>query len=335
MSAPVRVDRGTGAQRAVARVTLDRPARRNALDGETIDALGAAFGSLAGEPADSLRAVVLAGEGSVFCAGADVAWMRATIGLSREANEADGHRLAEMLAAIDACPVPVIARVHGAALGGGAGLCAVADVVVADAGTRFGFPEVRLGLVPATIAPYVVRRIGEGAARALFATGERIDAAEARRIGLVHRVVDGSGGLGVLDTGLGALDAAVEETLAAILAGGPEAVRAAKALVRDVAGRPAGDAGLRAVTARLLAERRASAEAREGLAAFDARRPAGWVPAADEGADPGTGAPIRAPAPTPSHEDPVHREPWGDRPADRRDGDPAGYRRRGPDTRRA
>lgn len=272
MSAPVRIERSRAGD-TVARVTLARPATRNALDAEAIEALASAFGSFAGEPADRLRAVVLAGDGPAFCAGADVGWMRSAIAMSREENEADARGLAVMLAAIDACPVPVIARVQGAALGGGAGLCAVADVVVAEAGARLGFPEVRLGLIPATIAPFVVRRIGEGNARALFTTGRVIDAREASRVGLVHRVAEGDA----------ALDAAVDEVLAAILAGGPEAVRAAKALVRDVAARQGagGDEDLAAMTARVLAERRASEEAREGLAAFVERRPAAWVPPRD------------------------------------------------------
>lgn len=285
MSGSVRIER-SGPGGAVARVTLARPATRNALDAEAIEALAAAFLAFAGEPADRLRAVVLAGEGPAFCAGADVAWMRAALGMSRDENEADALGLAGMLAAIDACPVPVIARVQGAALGGGAGLCAVADVIVAEAGAKLGFPEARLGLIPATIAPFVVRRIGEGQARALFATGQRIDGREAHRIGLVHRVTEGEA----------ALDAAVDEIIAAILAGGPEAVRAAKALVREVAARQgragqteAGAAGnedlaagdLAAMTARVLAERRASEEAREGLAAFVERRPAAWVPPRD------------------------------------------------------
>lgn len=272
MSAPVRIERSRAGD-TVARVTLARPATRNALDAEAIETLASAFGAFAEEPADRLRAVVLAGDGPAFCAGADVGWMRAAIAMSREENEADARRLAAMLAAIDACPVPVIARVQGAALGGGAGLCAVADVVVAEAGARLGFPEVRLGLIPATIAPFVVRRIGEGNARALFTTGRVIDAREANRVGLVHRVAEGDA----------ALDAAVDEVLAAILAGGPEAVRAAKALVREVAARPAGAAAddLAAMTARVLAERRASEEAREGLAAFVERRPAAWVPPRD------------------------------------------------------
>ena len=157
--------------------------------------MGEAFWSLADEPASTLRAVVLGGEGRAFCAGADIAWMRAAMTLSAEENVEDALGLADTLAAIDACPVPVVVRVQGAALGGGAGLCAVGDVVVAEAGARFGFPEVRLGLVGATISPFVVRRIGEGVTRALFASGELIDAAEARRIGLVHHVAEGEAAL--------------------------------------------------------------------------------------------------------------------------------------------
>ncbi|HEY5628960.1 MAG TPA: enoyl-CoA hydratase-related protein [Candidatus Limnocylindrales bacterium] len=268
---PLRVERA-GPDGVVARVVLARPERRNALDAATIAALGETFWSLADEPASSLRVVVLAGEGRAFCAGADIAWMRAAMALSREENVEDALGLADTLAAIDACPVPVVVRVQGAALGGGAGLCAVGDVVVAEAGAKFGFPEVRLGLVGATIAPFVVRRIGEGATRALFATGERIDAAKAQRIGLVHHVADGEA----------ALDTAVDGVVADILAGGPEAVRAAKALAREVAaaawGGPEAMARLGVRTAEILAARRASAEAAEGLAAFDGRRRPAWAP---------------------------------------------------------
>jgi methylglutaconyl-CoA hydratase len=271
---PVRVLR-TGPDGVVARVVLARPERRNALDAATIAALGEAFWSLADEPPASLRAVVLGGEGRAFCAGADTAWMRAAMALSPEENVEDALGLADALAAIDACTVPVVVRVQGAALGGGAGLCAVGDVVVAEAGARFGFPEVRLGLVGATIAPFVVRRIGEGATRALYTTGERIDAAEARRIGLVHHVTDGEA----------ALDMAVDRVVADILAGGPEAVRAAKAVAREVAATMGG--GQQAMhrlgmwTAELLAARRTSAEAAEGLAAFEERRRPSWAPPED------------------------------------------------------
>lgn len=270
--APLRIERA-GPGGAVARVVLTRPDRRNALDAAAIAALGDAFTALALEAPDALRVVVLGGEGRAFCAGADIAWMRAAMALSPDENVEDALGLADTLAAIDACPVPVVVRVQGAALGGGAGLCAVADIVVAEAGARLGFPEVRLGLIPATIAPFVVRRIGEGTTRALFTTGERIDAAEARRIGLVHRVAEGDA----------ALDAAVDAVVADILAGGPDAVRAAKSLAREVAGAiHAGHAAdLASRTARLLADRRASAEAAEGLAAFDQRRRPSWAPPED------------------------------------------------------
>lgn len=262
--AGVRVHR-TGRGGCVAHVTIARPGVRNALDAGAIAALRAAFEGFAGEPPQALRVVVLAGEGTVFCAGADLGWMRAALESTPAANEADALGLAGMYAAIDACPAPVVARIQGAALGGGAGLCAVADVVIAEAGTRFSFPEVRLGLIPATIAPFVVARIGEGQARALFATGRRFDAAEALRIGLVSEVADG----------LDALDRAVETAVADVLAGGPEATRAAKALIREVRGLTPEAVADR--TARALAARRASAEGAEGLRAVVERRPAAWL----------------------------------------------------------
>jgi methylglutaconyl-CoA hydratase len=233
-----------------------------------LDALGAAFASLAHEPADALRAVVLAGEGKAFCAGADVNWMKAATTMTRADNEAQAEVIGRLFASIDAFPAPVIARVQGPALGGGAGLLCVVDVVIAEASAVTGFPEVRLGLAAATIAPYVVRRIGEGRARALFTTSERIDALEAQRVGLVHRVVQG----------LDALDAAVDEAVDGILAGAPEAVRAAKALVRELAlGRAGSVDDYPTAMARRLADRRAHPEAAEGLAAFLERRRPSWA----------------------------------------------------------
>ena len=267
---PLRVER-SGPGGTVARVVLTRPERRNALDAATIAALGEVFRALASEDAAALRAVVLEGEGPAFCAGADIAWMRAAMQLSRSENVEDALGLAATLNVIDACPAPLVLRVQGAALGGGAGLCAVADVVVAEAAARIGFPETRLGLVGATIAPFVVRRIGEGATRNLFATGRRIDASEACRIGLVHVVAEGEA----------ALDAAVDDVLADVLAGGPEAVRASKAVAREIAAALRGGASVQDLssrTAALLADRRASAEAAEGLAAFEQRRRPAWVP---------------------------------------------------------
>ena len=267
MSEPLRVQR-QGRGDTVVHVTLERPEVHNALDGGLIEGLRRAFGRLAGEPPDRLRAVVLAGDGPSFCAGADIEWMRASLELSREANEADAMALAEMLDAIDHCPVPVIARVHGAALGGGMGLCAVSDLVIAEAGTRFGFTETRLGLLPAVISPFVLAKIGESHARALFPGGRRFDATRALRIGLVHEVVEGTE----------ALDAAVDTALADILAAGPTAVRAAKAIVREVRGLP--HEATRWHTARRIATQRTSTEGQEGLRAFLERRPPAWQ---DEG----------------------------------------------------
>lgn len=260
----VRVER-EGPGGTVARVTIARPEVRNALDAGAIASLRALFEGFADAAPGALRVVVLAGDGPVFCAGADLGWMRAALDATPAANEADALDLAAMYGAIDRCPVPVIARVQGAALGGGAGLCAVVDVAIAEAGSRFSFPEARLGLIPATITPFVVARVGEGHARALFATGRRFEAAEAIRIGLVHQVADGLDGL----------DRAVGAAVTDVLAGGPEATRATKQLIRDLRGVDPGAAAER--TARALALRRASAEGAEGLRAVEERRPAEWV----------------------------------------------------------
>jgi methylglutaconyl-CoA hydratase len=264
----LRVER-SGPNEVVARVTLARPEVHNAFNANAIAELRAAFASLAREPADRLRAVVLAGEGPSFCAGADLAWMRAATALDREANEQDAMAMAEMFEAIDSCPAPVVARVHGAALGGGMGLCAVADLVVAEAGTKFGFTETRLGILPAVISPFVIAKIGESQARALFPGGRRFDAVRAQRIGLVHEVVEGEA----------ALDAAVDAALADLLAAGPTAARAAKAIIREVRGLPHGSTKWH--TARAIARQRTSAEAQEGFRAFEEKRRPGWAPDAD------------------------------------------------------
>jgi methylglutaconyl-CoA hydratase len=232
------------------RLTLARPERRNALDPATIAELTAAF-----RDCGEARGVVLAGDGPSFCAGGDVGWMRSAAGLSFEESVEDARRLRDLLDAVDGCPAPVVARVHGYALGGGSGLCACCDVVVAARDAVFGFTEVGLGLVPAVISPFVLARIGTGAARRLFVTGERFDAETALRIGLVHEFADD-------------LDAAVDRVLAALLAGGPEAVRAAKQLAFGPA-----DAE---VAERVLAERWTSAEGQEGLRAFLEKRPPSW-----------------------------------------------------------
>jgi methylglutaconyl-CoA hydratase len=249
---------------AVARVTLARPEVRNAFNAELIADLHDAFTRLATEPPESLRAVVLDGDGAAFCAGADVAWMRASAALSVEDNEADARRMAEMLETIDRCPVPVVARVHGAALGGGMGLCAVADVTLAAADTAFGFSETKLGILPAVISPFVIARIGEGQARALFPTGERFDAERALRIGLVHEVL--------------ADEAALDERVAAIvgelLSAGPTAARAAKAIIRDQRGLSADEK--RSLTVGAIARQRVSPEGQEGLTAYLDKRPPSW-----------------------------------------------------------
>lgn len=265
MDAPLRIER-TGPHDVVARVTLSRPDVHNAFDASVVAALRSAFGELARESSASLRAVVVAGDGPSFSAGADIAWMRAAATLAREANEQDAMAMADMFEAIDGCPVPVIARVHGAALGGGMGLVAVADLAVAESGTRFGFTETRIGLVPAVIAPFVIAKIGESNARALFPSGRRFDAVRAQRIGLVHEVVEGEA----------ALDLAVEAAVADVLASGPEAARAAKSIVREVRGLPHGSAKWH--TARVIAGLRRSEEGQEGLRAFLEKRRAAWVP---------------------------------------------------------
>jgi methylglutaconyl-CoA hydratase len=250
----------------VARVTLNRPDVHNAFNATLIAQLRTAFAALAREGPVTLRAVVLAGAGPSFCAGADVAWMRAAMALDVEGNEQDAMAMADMFEAIDTCPVPVITRVHGAALGGGMGLCAVSDLVVAESGARFGFTETRLGILPAVIAPFVVAKIGESHARALFPGGRRIDAVRAQRIGLVHEVVEGEL----------ALDQAVDTAVADVLAAGPTAVRAAKAIIREVRGLSHGSAKWH--TARVIARQRTSDEAQEGFRAFAEKRSPGWVP---------------------------------------------------------
>jgi methylglutaconyl-CoA hydratase len=254
----------TGRRGVIARVTLNRPEVHNAFNADLIGALRSTFRGFADEPAEQLRAVVLAGNGPSFCAGADVTWMRASLGLSKEQNEQDAMVMAEMFDAIDRCPAPVIARVQGAALGGGMGLCAVSDLVLAETGARFGFTEVRLGILPAVISPFVISKIGETHARALFPSGKRFDAMRALRIGLVHEVFEGEG----------ALDAAVDSAVDDLLAAGPTAVRAAKAIVREVRGLP--HESTRWHTARRIATQRTSPEGQEGLRAFLEKREPGW-----------------------------------------------------------
>lgn len=247
---------------AIAIVTLARPEVHNAFNSGLITELREAFTSLAAD--GSLRVVVLQGEGRSFCAGADLHWMRSSLDFTREENVADATRFAEMLRRIDDCPCPVIGRIHGAALGGGAGLIAVCDIAIAEEGTRFGFTEARLGIAPAVISPFAVRKIGESHARALFTTAERFDAARALAIGLIHRVVPAA-----------ELDAAVAETLAAIGKNGPAAVRASKMVARTAIRVSADEA--RRITTETIANLRVSPEGQEGIRAFLEKRTPGWA----------------------------------------------------------
>ena len=234
----------------VLRVTLTRPDRRNAFDAATIDQLTAAFSDVG-----DARVVLLSGEGPSFSAGADLDWMRASVDLDAEANRVEGLRLATLFATIDACPAPVVAAVHGHALGGGAGLVATVDIAVAQTDTMFGFTEVRIGLIPATISPYVIGRIGTTAARRYLLTAELFDATEAQRIGLVSAVADDAA-------------AEAERLVETLLTVGPDAVRITKQLIRE---RPSNEE-----LARLISEVRASAEGQAGLQAFLAREDPPW-----------------------------------------------------------
>lgn len=248
----------------VANVWLNRPDVRNAFNGAVIAELTQAFATFAAD--DALRAIVLGGHGKAFCAGADLSWMKQMAGFDWEQNRTDAQQLADMLWAIHSCPLPVVARIHGDCYAGGVGLAAVCDIRVATQGVTFCLSEARLGLLPATIGPYVMRAIGESASRRYFTTAERFDTAEALRIGLVHEAVAAD-----------ALDASVDAIVAALVANGPQAVRACKRLVLDVAGAPI-TAELRADTARRIADIRASDEGKEGVRSFLDKRAPGWLP---------------------------------------------------------
>ncbi len=245
--------------RNVAHVTIARPAVRNAFSAELIAVFHAVFEDLAADP--SVRAVVVAGDGKVFSGGADINWMRASLDLSREANLEDARALSRMFRAIDRLPKPVVGRIHGAALGGGAGLVAVCDVAIAAEGTIFGFTETKLGIMPAVISPFVLAKIGPSQARALALTGERFDARRALAIGLVHEVVAAD-----------ALDAAVARVLDEIRTASPTGIAATKALFAEVAQTPY-DATLE-LTAAAIANQRTTDEGQDGLRAFLERRPA-------------------------------------------------------------
>jgi methylglutaconyl-CoA hydratase len=247
----------------VAEVWLNRPELRNAFNEDLIQGLTRAFAGFIEDPA--LRVVVLGGRGKAFCAGADLSWMRAMADNDWDRNQADAARLADLLWTIHRCPVPVIARIHGDCYAGGVGLAAVCDIRVAADPVQFCLSEARLGLLPATIAPYVVRVLGEAASRRYFVSAERFDAQTALKLGFVHELAGADG-----------IDAVVAALVAAIVANGPAAVRACKQLVRDVAGAPL-TAELRAETARRIADIRASAEGKEGVQAFLNKRPPNWL----------------------------------------------------------
>ena len=247
---------------SVLRIALNRPEVRNAFDEEVIGALTKVAFNVAED--HTVRAIILSGTGKSFCAGADLAWMSRAAGYTHAENLRDAEDLARMLEKLDTVPVPMIGRVHGAALGGGVGLVAVCDIVVAAADAVFALSEVKLGILPAVISPYVVRKIGVSAARELFLTGSRFDAVRAREIGLVHEIVPES-----------ELDAAVERRVRDVLSSGPRAIAAAKSLIRDVVGESPKD--VVGLTTSTIAAHRVSAEGQEGMRAFLEKRKPKWA----------------------------------------------------------
>lgn len=260
---------------AVEYLTLNRPEVRNALNDDVAAELtawaaaaraaAAASGSAAlGAPGAGLRVVVLAGAGATFCAGADIHWMSRALQFSTEENVRDATAMAEMFDALNTLPLPVVARVHGAALGGGSGLAAVCDIVVADDRAVFGFTETKLGILPSIISPFAVAKIGVSAARELFLTGARFTAARAQALGLVHAVAPAEG-----------LDATVQTYIRELLSASPTAIARAKALIPQVAGRAPAD--VRPLTSRTIAEQRVSPEGQEGLRAFLEKRRPTWA----------------------------------------------------------
>lgn len=246
----------------VARVWMNRPEAHNAFDGLMVTELRKVLFDLRSE--DAVRVIVLGGRGPSFCAGADLAWMKAMASFSRGENLLEAQAMADLFFTVYESPKPVVARVHGAALGGGAGLVAASDIPVASLGTTFGFTEVRLGIIPAVISPYVVGRIGESAARELFLTGERFEAVRAQEIGLVRATVPEED-----------LDAAVEGRVSELLKAGPRAIAEAKALIREVAWRRIED--VQRYTVERIADVRVSPEGQEGMRAFLEKRKPDWT----------------------------------------------------------
>jgi methylglutaconyl-CoA hydratase len=250
-------------QGPVAKVFLNRPDVRNAFNDEVIAELNATFAQLGADT--TLRAIVLGGHGKAFCAGADLSWMRAMADYSWEQNRADAQALADMLWTLYSCPVPVVGRIQGDCYAGGVGLAAVCDVLVAADVATFCLSEAKLGLLPGTISPYVIRALGEQASRRYFVTAERFNAAQAHALGFVHALCSSD-----------ALDAKVDEIVAAIVDNGPMAARACKRLVQDMAGLPI-TPELREETARRIADIRASDEGREGVQSFLQKRKPSWL----------------------------------------------------------
>jgi methylglutaconyl-CoA hydratase len=250
-------------QGSILRLTLNRPDVRNAFDDDMIAELSAAAGRVAGD--STVRAIVLAGAGKTFCGGADLGWMSKAVEYSHRDNLSDAEDLARMLERLDTLPMPVVGRVHGAAIGGGVGLTAICDIVIAAEDTVFALSEVKLGILPAVISPYVVSKIGVSAARELFLTGRRFSATRAREIGLVHEVVPAA-----------ELDAAVDRRLSDVFASGPRAIAAAKALIRQIAGESPND--VIGYTTNSIAVQRVSTEGQEGMRAFLEKRKPDWTP---------------------------------------------------------
>src|SRR5262245_26862018 len=246
----------------VVRITLNRPEVRNAFNEELIAELTAWAESI--EVGGPTRVAVLAGAGKMLCAGADLTWMSRRVAYTRDENVRDARAMARMFEALDNLPIPLIGRVHGAALGGGVGLAAVCDIVVAAEDAAFGFTEVKLGILPAVISPYAIGKIGVSAARELFLTGARFSAARALTLGLVHAVVPAD-----------ALDATVQQYVRELLTAAPQAIARAKALIPQVTGRAPAD--VRDITSRAIAEQRVSPEGQEGLRAFLEKRKPSWT----------------------------------------------------------
>src|SRR5688572_24387199 len=243
-------------------VSLDRPGVHNAFNDELITEAIDLFSSI---DTNAVRAIVLKGSGKTFCAGADLNWMSRMVAYSRDENVRDSAKLAKMFALMNECPLPIVGRIQGAAIGGGVGLVSVCDVAIAMSDTTFGLSEVKLGILPAVISPYVMAKIGETHARALFLTGERFEAERALRIGLVHRLADT----------IEQLDGAVYETVTQLKTSGPDAVRECKKLIAHVATQQPVDAIPYTIEA--IAARRVSEEGQEGMKAFLEKRLASWV----------------------------------------------------------